>query len=844
MFDRDPELSPDLVWLLQSQQVEDDLLARLLVQEYYAQLQSFWEALLGDAQEARRATQETLSTALIKANTYHETQSVRSWLTGLAIELYRKDHQKLTQGRKPAKTEGLQLGRFSHSSRLAVVLRFRLDYTPEEVAGFLRESLFSTKIRLWDARQLLLRQISNSNRPSGYQAEGDPLAQAFQRAYPTPALSEVDLELISQGIIERARRMRRRLQRAAYWKEFSLISAVILVVLMWMARARPEAPQATPKSPTGIALVGAPARPTRRPTATPSPQPTGTPYAWAGISRAMPTQWTPTPIPENAFYTVQEGDTLGRIAMNMGVSVEVLRSLNRLPQGAILQPGLRLLKPGLLTFDTPAPGSAPFETQPTPTPLSGPPSPDEILGRWENFPVNSLWIDVHLIYRGPQGYLGEAQTLRMQIWATSDGELITTGPDQAAPDTVFTVIKVKFSQQGVIYVANPDIGNPWFVRSSSEVEIYQYYSLLSDILNIQPYHWGDQLVHTVLVGSGNVGDRPAYILKQFDLQQRPLRTIWVDQVSGLPLHIQVHDLHNPQRITTETLVTGLQINADIPQALFNPQIPWLGGYAKDSSGAPFAPGEGQSPWVITPPPRINQPYIPAPANLNMATSPLQFQFRDAFSIFSGLDPADLYQAEIFTGGRYLGLARLPNPFFTLCARSPDGWRMAYDAAGTNIPDIYTGGIPGSFIRWIDLSDPETEHMPVANLQPFSFAFSPDGEHLAVYGEDFDNQRGIYLVDLQNEEVRLLQGVDFATSLVWKPDGKQLAYISRPADSQSSFSLVVLDMESGEVVSRQSFPAPGDPPAQNGRTWPPLKWGVPFPVEMGDLGACAAPPAGK
>ncbi len=842
MFDRDPELSPDLVWLLQSQQVEDDLLVRLLVQEYYAQLYPFWEALLGDAQEAHRATQETLCIALIKANTFHETQSVRSWLTGLASELYRKDHQKLTQGHKPIKTGGLRFGRLSFSSRLAAVLHYRLDYTPEEVAEFLKESLFSEKIRLWEVRQLLLSQISNRNQPGGYQAEGELLAQAFHRAYPTPALSEVDLELISQGIIERARRVRRGLQRTAYWKEISLIGAVILVVLVWMAHSRPEATEATPKPPTGIAMAGSTARPTRRPTATPSPQPTSTPFAWTGVSSTIPIYSTPTPIPQDAFYTVQEGDTLVQIARKLGASVEALRSLNRLPQEAILQPGQVLLKPSSLALDTPSPSLEPFETQPTPTPLSSSPSPDEILGRWGSFPINSLWMDVHFIYRGPQGYLGEAQTFRVQIWSTSEGELVAAGRDSAAPDMVF---KVKFSQQGVTYVAKPNFGNPWFVRSSSEVEIYQYFMLLSNILNVQPYHWGDQLVQTDLVGSSKVGNHPAYILKQFDLQQRPLRTIWVDQVSGLPLLVQVHDLHNPQHISTETLVSGLEINADIPQALFNPQIPWLGGYAKDSNGAPFAPGKDFTPWKITPPPKINQPYIPAPAGLNLATTPLQFQFGEAFSIFLGLVPVNLYQAEIFAGGRYLGPARLPNPFFTLCARSPDGRYMAFAAAGTNIPDMYTGGTtPGSLIRWIDLSDPEIEHMPVGNLQPFSFVFSPDGKQLAMYAENLDNRRGIYLVDLQNEAVRLLLSVDSATSLVWRPDGRQLAFIGQPAGPQSNFSLVVLDAESGEVVSHQSFPAPADTPAPNVQTWPPLKWGVPFPVEMGDLGACSAPPAGK
>jgi DNA-directed RNA polymerase specialized sigma24 family protein/LysM repeat protein len=840
MFDHDPELSPDLVWLLQSRQVEDGLLARLLVQESYAQLQTFWEAMLDDPQAARLASQETLISALLKANTYHEPQSVRAWLTGLAIDLYRKDRRKLAQGYGSASRKDLQLDQLAPATRLAAVLRFHLNYPHEEVAGFLGEKLPTTKTRLSSARQLLLDQVSQGGRARASRAEGDPLVLAFQRVYPTPVLSEIDLESISQEVIERARRKRRGMQRAAYWKEISLIGAVILVVLLWMTRTHLDTPEATPKPPTKIALIGAPERLTRQPSATPSPQPTGTPYAWAGAASVSLPQTTPTPIPENAFYIVEEGDTLVRIASQLGTSVEALRSLNRLPEGAVLQPGQALLKPGSLTLDPSAPNPALYEVQPSPTPLSGHPSPDEILERWGNFPTNSLWLDIHLTSRGPQGYLGRAQNLRMQIWATLNEQILAAGPDQTAPDIVF---KMKFNQRGVIYVARPGIGNPWFVRSSSEVEIHQYDPLLSTIMAVQPYHWGDQLINTVLLGSGAVGDRPAYILRQFDLQGRPLRTIWVDQVSGFPLHIQVHDLHNPQRITTETLVTGLEINPDIPDTLFNPQVPWLGGYAKDSRGAPFAPGEDQSPWVSTSSPRINPPYIPAPADLDLAASALQFQFGANFSIFPDLDPVNLYPAEIFIGGRYLGPTRLPNPFFTLCARSPDGRYMAFAAAGTNIPDIYSGGTtPGSLIRWIDLSDPETEHMPVANLQPFSFVFSPDGKQLAMYAEDIYNRRGIYLLDLHNEDARLLQDVDSATSLVWNPNGRQLAYISRPGGTQTRYSLVVLNVGSGEVVSRQPFP--GDPLTQNAQTWLPLKWGVPFPVEMGDLGACAAPPAGK
>jgi WD40 repeat protein len=134
------------------------------------------------------------------------------------------------------------------------------------------------------------------------------------------------------------------------------------------------------------------------------------------------------------------------------------------------------------------------------------------------------------------------------------------------------------------------------------------------------------------------------------------------------------------------------------------------------------------------------------------------------------------------------------------------------------------------------------HTTAPNLRPFSFAFSPDGEQLAVYGKS--DEQGIYLVDLQSDDVRFLQAANLAYSLVWKPDGKQLAYISQTLGPRSSLSVIVLDVQSGEVMSRQSFPASNELPAQIVQTWQPMQWGVPFPVGMGDLGACAAAPAGK
>lgn len=837
-FDRDPELSPDLVWLLQSQPVEDGMLAGLLAQESYAQLLPFWEALSGNPQAARLAMQKTLGSALVKANTYRETQTVRSWLISLAIEVYRKDSQKRKQKHKPTFSKDLRLGRLSAASRLAVVLRFRLDYRVDEVAGFLGENLFSTRMRLWHARRILLNRTSYIDPPSKSHAETDWLTQAMHNAYPAPALSDAELEALSQEVIEDVQHRRRKLQRSAYWKEISLISAVILAALAWMARGNLGAPEATPRPPAGQAFSGGRLRPSRQPYATPSYPATRTESGEKGTLIPAPTQSSPTPIPEDALYTVQEGDTLLEIATALGTSVEELRRLNRLAEEANLYPGEQLLIPGRLRINTPIPYAEFSRSRPTPTPSAAPLTRDKILASLNSFYFNSFWLDIQYIYRGPEGYRGEAQTYRLQWWETPAGALILDGGNQNTPNEA---IKWWRWSPNEYYVAKLASGSPWFGRVDYSGVINQLIDPLSFVFNLRTDYWNDQWVHTVVVGSGQVRDRPVYILRQFNPQQQLVRTLWIDQASSLPLHIQVYDPTNPHHITTEMLVTGLEINPDIPTAFFNPQMPWLGGYAKDSRGDPFSPGEDLSPWGILSPAKLRKPFTPATAkNLNLATSALQFQYSQPYPLFKSPKSQTRSMTAIFAGDKYLGIAALPNPFLAMCARSPDGRRMAYSTASSNTLDIFSGeATPGSPIRWIDLWIPSMENL--TDLQPYSFVFSPDGKRLAVFGDRTDTNHGIYLIDLQSGEERFLQAVNLAYSLAWKPDGKQLAYISQSAGRSSIASLIVIDVESGEMVSRQSFPASNEPPAQIVHTWPPMQWGVPFPVGMGDLGACAAAP---
>ena len=123
-----------------------------------------------------------------------------------------------------------------------------------------------------------------------------------------------------------------------------MLAAAIVVVVAFMTRGQ-EVARPSPTPVTGAAA-------TRAPSPTPSRTRTPTP----ATATATPIRRTPTPAPSPAVYVVQRGDTLSAIAERFNTTVEVLRRLNNIEEGAVLTVGqvLRL----------PSPGTA----SPTPTP--------------------------------------------------------------------------------------------------------------------------------------------------------------------------------------------------------------------------------------------------------------------------------------------------------------------------------------------------------------------------------------------------------------------------------------------------------------------------------------------
>ena len=133
------------------------------------------------------------------------------------------------------------------------------------------------------------------------------------------------------------------------------------------------------------ALVGACSPPVSRitlaPTLTPSPAPmqpktpTPCPSATPMATATCPDTPTPSPSPTARTYVVKKGDVLGRIAQDLGVTVQALAEANRLENPNQLSIGqVLIVPPPTVTVDshhtanaTPLPTSTPRPTM-SPTP--------------------------------------------------------------------------------------------------------------------------------------------------------------------------------------------------------------------------------------------------------------------------------------------------------------------------------------------------------------------------------------------------------------------------------------------------------------------------------------------
>jgi len=332
-----------------------------------------------------------------------------------------------------------------------------------------------------------------------------------------------------------------------------------------------------------------------------------------------------------------------------------------------------------------------------------------------------------------------------------------------------------------------------------------------------------------------VAGRRALVVDWMNQQNQREARLWLDVHTGLVLRLQKYAGADFQTLTFELIVTEIAYNQPNPPPwlsdalnLKEPEDFWSWMNHPSSAETPI-PTPAQTAPLIT---RSSISPDPLPAGFDPSHSALLFQF----PLDPGIMNSITNTAEIPTGliadGYLLEVIKFGLPWVLRCDRSPDGQRLAFNTRtdGTAPAD--------DSLRWFNLKEPQAIYQPLPGLHSTSFAFSPDSRQMAVFGfGEGQWEKGIYLLDIGNGEYEFLLDLTDARSMVWSPDGEYLALMGSTLEGDKP-TVIVIHVATAQISYQSEIVF------LEGVTYvvgPMADWGVEFPVEMGGMDECAAPP---
>ncbi len=160
-----------------------------LVEHYQTPVYNLAYRMLGNANDAEDAAQETFLRAYTQLKTYHVDQKFATWLLSIAahycIDRLRRKRflwlsmeddaigESLASDAPQPDDEALKhenereverlLEHLSPSNRLIVVLKYWYDQSVEEISHTTGDSVSSVKVKLHRARQALARELETAN---------------------------------------------------------------------------------------------------------------------------------------------------------------------------------------------------------------------------------------------------------------------------------------------------------------------------------------------------------------------------------------------------------------------------------------------------------------------------------------------------------------------------------------------------------------------------------------------------------------------------------------------------------------------------------------------------------
>jgi hypothetical protein len=777
----DPDRFSDLEWMLSSSREDEQAVIKFLVLDQYLQVLTLCQAMLQDQLAARQAAAQTLAAAVVQSDQYSGSPSAPTWIYRLAVDCCRRQEKTKTP---------------LHC--LVWLLRQEFDLPSREIAYVLETSEGKVLAEL-----AISRKTSNADEQSGGLPEKPPtLPASFTGGSGNSKSVEDQVWQLVQSARQR-RRFSARLQEA-----FLIGLGLILAVGLGRAAITGFTSPASPVTPTSAVIT----------TQEMLVYPEGQPQAGAPVERRI-------------MYPAEAGDTLTTISEKVGIRLDRLLELNKLPPEKPLQPG----QPVVIALATPALSLiTPTPVTPVPPlePLTLNSSPNTIRQRIldSHHSWNTLWAAADTIFYGPAGYVGPPRVERQQVWISQpDYSLTLSGKPDGEVEIAIQ------ASAGLITGLDSRTGTRTRLNRGILVDYSQpIHELLLPTRMRTPFRG------IIEVGAEEIiSGRPTLLvdLREVDLNSinsldlEPIITgrFWVDRVTGVILRRQWFDPHHPDLITKEVVVTRIRYDLPLSNRFFDPTQPlptrlfWYAISGEQDQGfasQPFDP--------VIQPERAPIPQRTPPAGHDLARSSLQYQWTS----LADLDPSQPTRADVFADGYYLGEVLFGDPRSLSCLRSPDGKRIAFTEWFEEPP---FGARP---LRWFSLESLHTVYEPLPDLLSGSFAFSPDSRRLALFACERSPQScGIYLLDLETGHYRQLAEMAYAGILGWRPDGEQLAFrgAKKPRDESS---LWVIDADSGEFVYHGPLvPESGQPAGRS----PLPGWGPVLQRTGRGVESCSQPP---
>jgi hypothetical protein len=460
-------------------------------------------------------------------------------------------------------------------------------------------------------------------------------------------------------------------------------------------------------------------------------------------------------------------------------------------------------------------------------PLTRRSSDEDIRQRWVESPTlwHSLSADAQTWRYGPLSYFGLPRSYRDQAWIVQpDQSIILKGLLGEPPGQSFMIAQDRV-----------------FWRSAAEDESHSesWDGSLEALVPGEPLHsmifpasssWATQPGEFRPVQTTSLAGREAIAFDWTNPEGQREARLWLDAQTGIILRAQIYGGSDYQTLIDDSLMTSLALERSEPPPglITSARL----GEAQPALNDPSFSALSPTPTpAVAPQDRPSPPISPAPAGFDPTGSYLTFHFTRDPGVANARTDTAAQPAELIADDYHLGNMLFGLPWTLRCVRSPSGQRLAFNTSSD-------GASPADdSVRWFNLSKSQAIYQPLPDLDAVSFAFSPDSRRLAVAGQGNGyTENGVYLVDIGTGESRLLLVADQAHSLVWSPDGEFLALIGIPEDQESA-SILVLHVRTSQLAYQGPPGAIDQVPADS----PIAAWGTPFPIQMGGMDECGAPP---